>query len=159
MRFPTWFRNVSFNLHPLVGWDCLLLFTGIIPIGSIEVMGTSEFTEVVGIKTISLAWIGHPLQVWMVERPCLRYWTVMVTHLTWDKTLVSTIKYPIGVRIISAISYFTSCYFAIQQSNSQLSSKLEAHFDFCNWNLKLLVNIPPFILFINHFIWFDKNML
>ncbi len=55
---PTWFRNVSFDLHPLVGGDGLLGLGWIVPVGVQVVRAGPQLGEVVGIEPV-LARIAH----------------------------------------------------------------------------------------------------
>lgn len=78
---PTWFRNISFHLHPLVGGHGRLLLAGVVTVGAVQVVrAASQLAEVVGVEAVRLAGVRHALQVG-VERSWLRYRTVVVPHL------------------------------------------------------------------------------
>ena len=82
---PTWFRNVSFHLHPLVGGHSLLRLAGVVSVGAVQVVRAAQLGEVVRVEAVAAGWVGHALQV-RVERAWLRYRTVVVTHLAWTQT-------------------------------------------------------------------------
>ena len=83
----TWFRNVSLDLHPLVGGYGLLWLGRVVPIGVQVVVGapwTPQLGKVVGVEPV-LTGVAHgPLQVGVegggggLTQGTLR----MVTHLT-----------------------------------------------------------------------------
>ena len=92
----TWFRNISFHLHPLVCGDSLLGFAGVVWVGPVEVMGAPELGEVVTIEAVVARDTARVpggrrhrgLEV-RVERSRLSEGTVaVVTHgLTWEHAL------------------------------------------------------------------------
>ena len=53
----TWFRNVSFHLHPLVCGYSLLGLGWIVTIGPVQVVRAPQLTEVVGVESVRLAWV------------------------------------------------------------------------------------------------------
>ena len=81
----TWFRNISLDLHPLVGGHSLLWFAGVVPVSTVEVVGASQFGEVVGVEAV-LARVGHALQV-RVERAGVSFARMVASHLACNKNI------------------------------------------------------------------------
>ena len=90
----TWFRNISFHLHPFVGGNSVLGFAGIVWVGPVEVVGAPELGEVVTIEAVARDTARVTGGRWHrslkvgVERSRLSEGAVtVVTHLTWENAL------------------------------------------------------------------------
>ena len=72
-------RNVSLDLHPLVGGDGLCWLGSILrPVRAVEVVRRPQFGEVVWVEAVVLAGVRHTLQVGVERARSLRDCTITV---------------------------------------------------------------------------------